>query len=225
MDENLLEDINALPTDIDLTYPDRNRDSAKLHQQHHDTLHRGVQVLSTDLGSLTETVESINIAVNDTAIYGNLIDTTVQTVGLTTSAYAIKIGTVDGSYGITNALDDNNNLTKIVFAYDGIYSIVYSIQFSNTSNDAKKASVWLSKNGSSVANSRSDFSVPGRHGAEDGALIAIVEYIVSIDNVDTLQLFWRTESTTVHIETIAAGTNPTTPVSPGVIVTVKRIGI
>ena len=146
-------------------------------------------------------------------------DTTDQTAANTTTAYPIKLGTVDISDGITVANNGSGDPTQITFANDGDYNIQFSIQFQNTSASEAHVNVWFRKNGVDIADSNSQATVPKKHGSDHGSLILALNLIVNVGSSDYVEIYWSTESTDVSIQALPAGTTPTTPATPSVIVT------
>jgi len=160
--------------------------------------------------------------------YGSFYDTnTSQLAANTTTAYPIKINTTAEGSGVTIENDSNGNPTLIKFANTGTYNVQYSIQFTNTDTQIHNVNVWLRKNdtGSTgdVAYSNSFYAITSKHGGINGESIAAINYVLSLTAGDYLQLMWQPESTQVYIETIAAGTTPAVPISPGVILTVCQV--
>lgn len=147
-------------------------------------------------------------------------DITDQTAANTTTAYPLKLGTVDISNGITVANNGSGQPTRITFANDGDYNVQFSIQFQNTSASEAEVNVWFRKNGVDVADSNSQATVPKKHGSDNGSLILALNLIVAASTSDYVEIMWQTESTDVSIQALPAGTTPTTPVTPSVIVTV-----
>jgi hypothetical protein len=153
--------------------------------------------------------------------YGSFYDETNQTAASTTVAYVIGIGKQFEANGVS--ITSSN---RISFAYAGTYNIQYSIQFTNSNTGAStidNADVWLRKNGSDVADSNSIFGVPTSKGGTNGAMIAAVNYVLTVAAGDYLQLAWAVTNTTVSILTTAAQTGPTVPITPGVIVTAQQV--
>ena len=148
-------------------------------------------------------------------------DNTNQTAANTTTAYPITYNTPNGHYGI------EVSGSHIAFNYPGVYNIQFSIQFQNSdnnSNNAAEVNVWFRMNGSDIAESNSQFTVPTRHGSHNGKLIAALNFITEISNAnDYLELMWQTENTSISIQTLPAGTTPTTPVTPSVIITAQQV--
>lgn len=148
-------------------------------------------------------------------------DNTNQTAANTTTAYPITYNTPNGHNGI------DISGSQVKFNHPGVYNIQFSIQFQNSNNNANdpaEVNVWFRVNGNDVDESNSQFSVPTRHGAHNGKLIAALNFIVEINNADDyVQLMWQTENTAITIETLPAGTTPTIPVTPSVIITAQQI--
>ena len=170
----------------------------------------------TSTGSGTPTWSTISTpSIGQSSYYGSFYDTTAtQVAANTTTAYAIKIGQTAENNGVTIVSGD-----RITFAHSGVYNVQYSIQFTNTDSSIHNVNVWLRKNGSDVADTNSQYAIISSHGGIAGQMIAAINYVLTVTAGDYLQLMWQTENVQVFIETIAAGTSPTTPVSPGIIVT------
>lgn len=174
----------------------------------------------TSTGGSTPTWSTISTpSIGQSSYYGSFYDTTAtQVAANTTTAYAIQIGQTAENNGVTIASGD-----EITFAHSGVYNVQYSIQFTNTDNAIHNVNIWLRKNGVDVADSNSQYAVIAKHGSIHGQLIAAVNYVLTVTAGDYLQLMWQTEGVQAFIETIPAGTTPTTPVTPGVIVTVCNL--
>ena len=153
--------------------------------------------------------------------WGSFYDTTTQTAGSTTVAYPITLNTTSGSNGVAIG----SPTSRVVFTYAGVYSITFSIQFENSSSDDHRITTWLRKNGTDITDSSSITSIPKSHGADNGAIITTINYVIELQAGDYLQTYWQTESTAVSITTIPAGTTPTTPLSPSIIFTAVQGGI
>lgn len=153
--------------------------------------------------------------------YGTFYDNTDQFAANTTTAYPVTFNTPNGAWNV-----NLSNSSRINFPYAGIYNIQFSIQFINTDGNANnplEVNVWLRKNGSDVAESNSQFTVPAAHGSHDGAMIAALNLVIEASDADYVQLIWQTENTSISIQTLPAGTTPTTPVTPSVILTATQV--
>lgn len=161
------------------------------------------------------------------ASYGSFYDTTTQTAASTTTAYPILINTTAEAIDLSIQNDTSSNPTLITFAVAGVYNVQYSIQFTNTDTQIHNVNVWLRKNGTTsaddIAYSNSLYAITSKHGGINGQTIAAINYVLSLNAGDYLQLVWQTESTQVYLETIPAGTTPVTPVSPAIILTACQV--
>ncbi|NBX51006.1 hypothetical protein EBT25_14015, partial [bacterium] len=169
-------------------------------------------------GSSTPTWSSISSGVGSTAYYGAFQDTTDQTIASTTTAYVVAIGTTDEANGVSITSG-----TRITYANAGTYSLNYSIQLENANTAVQDVDIWVRKNGSDLADTNSQFSVANKHGGTNGHLIAVCPYVFTLAAGDYLELVWAATSTDVSIQTYAAQTSPTRPLTPGVIVTTAQL--
>lgn len=155
--------------------------------------------------------------------YGSFYDTTTQTAGSTTVAYPLNIGSTLESNGVSITNDLSSNPTQITFANTGVYSLIYSVQFANTGSSDGDTSIWLRLNGSDIPASRSQWTIPKARGGDPGAVIGTIEYTQTFSAGANLQLVWQTELTDINVTTLPAGTTPTSPVSPGIVVGVQQV--
>lgn len=153
--------------------------------------------------------------------YASMYDNTDQTAASTTVAYPVTFNTPNGAHNVV--LESGSHIKVLV---DGIFNIQFSFQFISTENNANnphEVNIWFRKNGSDIAESNSIFTVPNRHGTHDGALIAALNFLVDLDANDYVEIIWQTENTNISMQTLPAGTTPTTPVTPSAILTVQQI--
>jgi len=151
--------------------------------------------------------------------HGAFQDSTDQTAANTTTAYAVTFNTTDFSNGVTIASN-----SRITVADAGIWNLQFSIQFTNTTNASQDVDVWFRVNGTNVANSNSRFGFAPRKGAGDPYhTIAAMNYFVSLNATDYVEIMWRTTDVGVTIEQYAAGTSPTRPAVPSAIVTMSFV--
>ena len=151
--------------------------------------------------------------------WGSFYDSTSQTatVNTPTSIYLRQTDPLGNGVIITNQ-------TRMTFQYAGIYSITYSIQFSNTDTSIHDINVWLRKNGVDVPASDSRFSVIARHGSVDGNVIGCVNFVLGVTTNDYLELMWATSNVAAYIHAEAAQTSPFAhPSLPGIICTVVQV--
>ena len=151
--------------------------------------------------------------------YGAFQDSTDQVAANTTTAYAITFNTTDFSNGVTIASN-----SRITVAETGLWNLQFSIQFTNTTNASQDVDVWFKVNGTNVANSNSRFGFAPRKGAGDPYhTIAALNYFVSLNATDYVEIMWRPTDVGVSIEQYAAGTSPTRPATPSAIVTMSFV--
>lgn len=150
--------------------------------------------------------------------YGAFQDSTNQTISSTTTAYAMTFNTTDYSEGVTLASG-----SRITAQYSGLYNLQFSTQYKNTDSQAHDIDIWFRKNGTNIASSNSQFTVPSKHGSVNGHLIAALNFFVGLAKNDYIEIMWSAASTTVSIEAIAAQTSPTRPSTPSVIATLSYL--
>jgi len=151
--------------------------------------------------------------------HGAFQDSTNQVAANTTTAYAVTFNTTDFSNGVTIASN-----SRITVADAGIWNLQFSIQFTNTTNSSQDVDVWFRVNGTNVANSNSRFGFAPRKGVGDPFhIIAALNYFVSLNATDYVQIMWRPTDIGVSIEQYTAGTSPTRPAVPSAIVTMSFV--
>ena len=153
------------------------------------------------------------------APYGAFQDSTDQVAANTTTAYAVTFNTTDFSNGVTVASG-----SRITVADAGIWNLQFSIQFTNTTNAAQDVDVWFRVNGTNSANSNSRFGFSPRKGVGDPFhIIAAMNYFLTLNATDYVEIMWRPTDVGVSIEQYAAGTSPTRPAVPSAIVTMSFV--
>lgn len=157
-------------------------------------------------------------AAGATGYYGSFYDTTAQTLTSNTQAKRINIAQTYEHNGVSI---DNN---RIIFNYNGVYELIYSIQYKNTSNAQQDIYIWLKQNGVDIPNSSSVFTIPAHKNASIPAqLIAVSPFMSTLTAGNFIELYWHCNNTAVTVETFTTHANPTIPDTPGVIVTVKQV--
>jgi hypothetical protein len=151
--------------------------------------------------------------------HGAFQDSTDQVAANTTTAYPVTFNTTDFSNGVTIASG-----SRITVADAGIWNLQFSIQLKNTTNDTQDAEIWFRVNGTNVANSNSRFNLSPRKSSGDPShTIAALNFFVSMNSTDYIEIMWRVSDVGVSIEHYAAGTSPTRPATPSVIVTMSFV--
>lgn len=151
--------------------------------------------------------------------HGAFQDSTDQTAANTTTAYAVTFNTTDFSNGVTIASN-----SRITVADSGIWNLQFSIQFTNTTNASQDVDVWFRVNGTNAANSNSRFGFAPRKGVGDPYhIIAAMNYFLSLNATDYVEIMWRPTDIGVSIEQYAASASPTRPAVPSAIVTMSFV--
>jgi hypothetical protein len=134
----------------------------------------------------------------------------------------MTLGITDFSNGVT-VVSNGSALTRITFAYAGLYNFQWSGQFVNTSSSDQDIAVWLRKSDTDITGSAGHVTVPSKHAAVNGALIVSWNYFISVTAGQYIELMWCADSTGVSLKYYPAGTAPTTPTTASVIVTVQQV--
>ena len=151
--------------------------------------------------------------------YGAFQDSTDQTAASTTVAYPVKFNTTDFSNGVTVASN-----SRITVAISGLYNLQFSIQLTNTTNASQDVDVWFRVNGTNVPASNSRFGLAPRKSAGDPFhLIMALNYFVSLNATDYVEIVWRTTDTGVYIEHYPVSASPTRPAIPSAIATLSFV--
>lgn len=203
-----------------------------------------VEELSWGVGLLEDTAVVTGYIDNGAGSAGTTLTVTAVTsgalrvgmvisgTGVTAGTYIEALGTGTGGVGtytvstsqlVASTTISGSMKSKIQVDYPGIYNVQFSIQFSNTDTQIGDVDVWFSVNGTNVARSNSIFSIPSSHGGVDGHLIAALNTFLQLNGDDYFELYWHTNNSSIFIETLAAGTSPTRPVTPAIITSVAFV--
>jgi hypothetical protein len=155
--------------------------------------------------------------------WGSFWDTTTQTAPSANTPYSITLNSADAANNGVSVVSGS----RVTFAYAGVYSLTFSIQFTNSDNQIHDANVWLRKNDSGstgdLPDTDSKFSIIASHGGVHGNVIGTVNFVVPLAAGDFIELVWATTSTQVTLETIPAGTTPVSPRVPCVVFTATQV--
>lgn len=136
------------------------------------------------------------------APYGAFQSTADQTAAAANTAYAMTFNTTDYSNGVSVVSN-----SRITVTDSGIYNLQWSGQFDNSNSQDDDVRVWIKVNGTNLTGSTGYVSIPSKHGAFNGHIIVGWNYFLSLTANDYVELWWETDSTTVTIQSYAAGTN------------------
>jgi hypothetical protein len=108
----------------------------------------------------------------------------------------------------------------------GQYLVTFTLQVTNRSNTAAEFEVWAKDTGVNYALSNTRFDVPGRKSASIWShIVPAITGIFTVDDPtnDYLQVAWWSDNLNVFIQNYAAGTSPTRPAIPSVILTINFV--
>lgn len=152
--------------------------------------------------------------------FGILISNQDQSSAGTTVENLITYSSVEESNGVTF------EGSKIRFPNAGYYLITFTLQVTNQTNAIKEFEVWLKDTGTNIDSSNTRFDIPARKSVSIwGHAVPAITSIFAIHDPETeyLEIAWWSESTDVYLEHYAAGTSPTRPAIPSVILTANFI--
>jgi len=151
--------------------------------------------------------------------YGAFQDSTDQTAASTTVAYPVTFNTTDFSNGVTMVSG-----SRITVATAGLWNLQFSIQLTNNTNATQDVDIWFRVNGTNVTASNSRFGLAPRKSAGDPYhVIAALNYFISLNATDYVEIMWRTTDTGVSIEHYPVSASPTRPAVPSAIVTMSFV--
>lgn len=181
----------------------------------------GFLIIGTEIiqytGKTSNTFTGITRGVKgSTNVSHNTGDAVSEAAAVTVGTAAASIlDTVVSSYLVTCTVPDS----RVYFSYAGIYNIQFSAQFLNFTTSDDNVTVWFRKNGTDVPESASIQQVNAKHGSSPGASILALNLIEVFAEGDYVELYWTSNSGNTVLGTYPAGTTPTTPVSPSLILT------
>jgi hypothetical protein len=151
------------------------------------------------------------------AHWGSFWDTTTQTAAATNTPYLITLNSADPANNGVSVVSGS----RVTFTNAGVYSLTFSIQFTNHSTALGNTQVWLRKNGTDLSDTNSHYDVPDKQGSAYSSQILTVNFVFQIAASDYIELVWETANTNVYIETLSAGSNY--PRTPGVVFTATQV--
>jgi hypothetical protein len=144
-----------------------------------------------------------------------------QSSGGTTVANTLTYNQVVIARGI-----EVKNGSEIWFEQPGQYLVAFSLQVTNRDNADHKFEVWAAYNGSNYPLSNARFDIEQRKSSSEwNHVVPSISGIFTVNDPDSdyLSIKWWSDSTLVFLEHYAAGTNPTRPEIPSVIMTINCI--
>lgn len=142
--------------------------------------------------------------------------TEAQNLASPTVAAALTVLQTTSSNGVSI---DATDKTKIVFATAGIYNVQFSVQMISFDGTIDNVTLWWRLNGTDISYSAGVATVPAIHAGNAGSAIISWNLVQPVNAGDYMQLLFASDTGNTVCATFAAGTSPTHPVSPSVIIT------
>jgi hypothetical protein len=116
--------------------------------------------------------------------------------------------------------------SRITVPCAGQYLVTFTLQVTNRGNTAAEFEVWAKDTGVNYPLSNTRFDVPVRKSSTIWShVVPAVTGIFTVDDPanDYLEIAWWSDSLDVYLEHYAAGTSPTRPAIPSVILTINFV--
>jgi hypothetical protein len=152
------------------------------------------------------------------AAYGAFSSSLDQT-GSVSAGTAMTFNSTDVADGVTVVSN-----SRITVPNTGIYNLQFSAQLKNIDNAQNDATIWFRINGSDLANSATQITVPARKSAGIfGYAVASWNIFLSMTASQYVEIIWLPESTNVSLENLASSASPAYPAIPSVIATISQV--
>lgn len=118
----------------------------------------------------------------------------------------------------------SNSRIKVPCA--GQYLVTFTLQVTNRGNTAAEFEVWAKDTGVNYPLSNTRFDIPARKSSTIWShVVPAITGIFTVENPanDYLEVAWWSDSLDVYLEHYAAGTSPTRPAIPSVILTINFV--
>lgn len=151
------------------------------------------------------------------AYFGNFFSTETQANADVSAANTFTLNSTVDANGVS--IVDG---TKITFAAgsDGTYDLQFSAQFDKTDSGTDEVDIWISKNGTDLEWSNTVLSLVGNNAK---AVPAWNWQLNDVQGGDYFEVHWWSPDSAMRVLAVAAGSNPTRPAVPSLIVTVAQV--
>ena len=116
--------------------------------------------------------------------------------------------------------------TKVTVTTTAWYDFQLSVHLHNAASQDKLFELWGRLNGDDIPSSRFIYSVPARHGSDDGTIIPSQNFFLYLEAGDYVEIVWTTQdavNVTIAKHDAETGENPK-PAAPSLLLTVNEIG-
>jgi hypothetical protein len=174
------------------------------------------------------TVMTVSAVASGTILVGMTLTGTGVTAGTRIAAQVsgttggVGVYTVTASQEVASITIQGSRASKILFDYAGQYLVNVSLQAANRENAISEFEMWAKNTGVNYPLSNTRFDLPVRKSASiwGHATPAIVGiFTVQDPATEYLEMAWWAELPEVYLEHYAAGTSPTRPEIPSIILT------
>ncbi len=152
------------------------------------------------------------------ANYGAFSSSTDQS-GSISSGTAMTFSSTDIPGGVT--LASGSRLTVPV---DGIYNLQFSAQFRNVENTQEDVTIWFRINGTDVADSGTQITIPARKSSNIyGYGVASWNIFLDMNASQYVEIIWLPTIASLTLEHLPASLSPAYPAIPSIIATISQV--
>lgn len=158
-------------------------------------------------------------AINTLANYGAFQDVGADQTAAANTVTLLRIDTTDFTQGVTRTG------SRITLTNAGVYSIIISLQLTNTTANYDNFTLWPVINGTAPTASASLINVPEKKGGIDGLTILAVQYTYQFAAGGYFEFNWHNVAGHSKVVTFpASAVTPIHPAAAGVILSVIQVG-
>jgi hypothetical protein len=152
--------------------------------------------------------------------YAMMYHTASQPVGSTTTAYPAQFSTIDSNSGAFSIVASGSSArSNIKTNTTGWYNISYTAQLVKSNNGAAAANIWFRKDSVDVPYSNNIMQSDAVGGA---ARVITKNQLLYLNSGSHFEIMYQAEDTNISLASNAAGTTPTTPITPSISVVITQ---
>ena len=152
------------------------------------------------------------------ASYG-AFSSSIDQSGSISAGTAMTFGNTDVADGVTVVSG-----SRITVPNDGVYNLQFSAQLRNVENTQEDATIWFRIDGTDVANSATQITVPARKSANIyGYAVAAWNIMLDMTAGQYVEIIWLPTIATLTVEALPASLSPAYPAIPSVIATMQQV--
>jgi hypothetical protein len=144
-------------------------------------------------------------------VAGSYSSSATQSISVAGTPQAITLNTTEYQYGTLLVAS-----TRIYAGRTGLYKFTYSIQLNNTSGGNETVTIFIKKNGATVARSGSQVLI-----GNNAPQFPFCEYVLTMNSGEYLEVFFN--GTNVNCQALAVGATATLPAIPSIIANLVQI--